>query len=55
MRQQLPGRACVAGEAARERSIDPDLLEQERLMALGRTEEESATEKARTRRRLSPD
>ena len=33
MRRQLPGLA------ARERSIDPDLLEQELLMALGRTEE----------------
>jgi phage shock protein A len=40
MRQQL------TGLAARERSIDPDLLEQELLMALGRTEEEDATEKA---------
>jgi phage shock protein A len=40
MRRQLPGLA------ARERSVDPDLLEQELLMALGRTEEEAATEKA---------
>ena len=40
LRQQLPGLA------ARERTIDPDLLEQELLMALGRTEEEAATEKA---------
>jgi phage shock protein A len=40
MRRQLPGLA------ARERSIDPDLLEQELLMALGRTGEEDATEKA---------
>ena len=40
MRRQLPGLA------ARERSIDPDVLEQELLMALGHTEEEAATEKA---------
>jgi phage shock protein A len=40
IRRQLPGLA------ARERSIDPDLLEQELLMALGQTEEEAATEKA---------
>jgi len=40
MRQQLPGLA------ARERSIDPDLLEQEILMLLGRTEEEAGTERA---------
>ena len=40
MRQQLPGLA------ARERSIDPDLLEQELLMALGSSEEEAGTEKA---------
>ena len=40
MRRQLPGLA------ARERSIDPDILEQELLMALGRTEEEAATERA---------
>ena len=40
MRRQLPGLA------ARERSLDPDLLEQELLMALGRTEEENETEKA---------
>jgi len=40
MRRQLPGLA------ARERSVDPDLLEQELLMALGQTEEESETEKA---------
>ena len=32
--------------AAKERSVDPDLLEQELLMALGQTEEEAATEKA---------
>ena len=40
MRRQLPGLA------ARERSIDPDLLEQELLMVLGQTEEENETEKA---------
>ena len=40
MRRQLPGLA------ARERSIDPDLLEQELLMALGKTGEETGTEKA---------
>ena len=40
IRRQLPGLA------ARERSIDPDLLEQELLNALGQTEEEAATEKA---------
>jgi len=40
MRQQLPGLA------ARERSIDPVLLEQELLMALGKTEEEAKTERA---------
>jgi len=40
IRRQLPGLA------ARERSVDPDLLEQELLNALGQTEEEAATEKA---------
>jgi len=40
MRRQLPGLA------ARERSIDPDLLEQELLMALGKTEEETKTDRA---------
>jgi len=40
MKRQLPGLA------ARQRSVDPDLLEQELLMALGQTEEEAATEKA---------
>jgi len=40
MRRQLPGLA------ARERSVDPDLLEQELLMALGQTEEDAATERA---------
>jgi len=39
-RRQLPGLA------ARERSIDPDLLEQELLIALGQTEEEAETERA---------
>jgi len=39
MRRQLPGLA------ARERSIDADLLEQELLMALGQTGEELKTEK----------
>jgi phage shock protein A len=39
MRRQLPGLA------ARERSIDPDLLEQELLMALGHTEDEGKLEK----------
>jgi phage shock protein A len=40
MRQQIPGLA------ARERSINPDLLEQELLMALGQTEEGAETERA---------
>ena len=40
MRRQLPGLA------ARERSVDPDLLEQELLMALGITGEEAETERA---------
>ena len=40
MQRQLPGLN------ARERSIDPDLLEQELLMALGRTGEETGTEAA---------
>jgi len=40
MRRQLPGLA------ARERSVDPDLLEQELLMATGLTEEDAATERA---------
>ena len=40
MRRQLPGLA------ARERSVDPDLLEQELLCALGKTEEEVKTERA---------
>ena len=40
MRRQLPGLA------ARERSIDPVLLEQELLMALGKTEEEAAADRA---------
>ena len=40
MRRQLPGLA------ARERSIDPDLLEQELLMAAGLTEEDAKTERA---------
>ena len=40
MRRQLPGLA------ARERSVDADLLEQELLMALGQTEEKAKTEKA---------
>ncbi|MCL2232645.1 MAG: chromosome partitioning protein [Treponema sp.] len=40
MRRQLPGLA------ARERSIDADLLEQELLMALGQSGEEAKTEKA---------
>ena len=40
MRRQLPGLA------ARERSVDPDLLEQELLMAAGLTEEDAATERA---------
>jgi len=39
-RLQLPGLA------ARERSIDADLLEQELLIALGQTEEEAETERA---------
>jgi hypothetical protein len=39
-RRQLPGLA------ARERSIDADLLEQELLIALGQTEEEAETERA---------
>jgi len=40
MRRQL------SGLAARERNIDPDILEQELLMAIGRTEEETLTERA---------
>ena len=40
MRRQLPGLA------ARERSIDADLLEQELLVALGRSEEEAGTDRA---------
>ena len=40
MRRQLPGLA------ARERSIDADLLEQELLTILGRTEEEAKMERA---------
>jgi len=39
-RRQLPGLA------ARERSVDPDLLEQELLIALGQTEEEAETDRA---------
>jgi phage shock protein A len=39
-RQKLPGLA------ARERSVDPDILEQELLMALGRTGEETETDRA---------
>ena len=39
-RRQLPGLA------ARERSIDADLLEQELLIALGQTEEEAETDRA---------
>jgi hypothetical protein len=45
MRKQLPG------VAARERSIDPDLLEQELLIALGYTPgDETETDTARKRR-----
>ena len=40
LRRQLPF------AAASERSIDPDVLEQELLMTLGKTEEEAKTEKA---------
>ena len=40
MRRQLPGLA------ARARSVDADLLEQELLMALGTTEEQAETERA---------
>ena len=40
MRRQLPTLA------AKERSVDPDLLEQELLMALGQSEEEAAAERA---------
>jgi len=40
MRRQLPGLA------ARERSVDPDVLQQEILMALGSSDEEAATEAA---------
>jgi len=40
MQRQLPGLG------ARERSVDPDLLEQELLMALGRTGEDAGTESA---------
>jgi phage shock protein A len=39
-------RRQIPGLAARQRSIDPDLLEQELLSALGRTEEETGTERA---------
>jgi len=47
MRRQLPGLA------ARERSVDPDLLEQELLLALGLSEEEAKTE--RSFRKLEKD
>ena len=40
MRRQIPGLA------ARERSIDPDLLEQELLMALGQSEDQAETDRA---------
>jgi phage shock protein A len=40
MRLQLPGLA------ARERTVDPDFLEQELLAALGKTEEEAAADRA---------
>jgi phage shock protein A len=40
IRKKLPGLA------ARERSVDPDILEQKLLMALGKTGEEAETEKA---------
>ena len=40
MQRQLPGLA------ARERSIDPDLLEQDLLMAAGLTQEQARTERA---------
>jgi len=40
IRRQLPG------IAARERSIDPDILEQELLMALGKTGEDVETDRA---------
>ena len=40
IQRQLPGLA------ARERSVDPDILEQELLMALGRTGEDVETERA---------
>jgi len=40
IRKKLPGLA------ARERSVDPDLLEQELLMALGKTGEEAETDRA---------
>jgi phage shock protein A len=40
IRRQLPGLA------ARERSVDPDLLEQELLMALGKTGEEAEADRA---------
>jgi phage shock protein A len=40
IRKKLPGLA------ARERSVDPDFLEQELLMALGKTGEEAETDRA---------
>jgi phage shock protein A len=40
VRRKLPGLA------ARERSVDPDLLEQELISAIGKTGEETETEKA---------
>ena len=44
MRSQLP--RLWPSLAARERSVDADLLEQELLMALGQTEEEAKTDRA---------
>ena len=49
MRRQLPGLA------ARERSVDPDLLEQELLMALGRSGEAESAETERAFKKLEKE
>jgi phage shock protein A len=47
LREQIEDvRRKLPGLAARERSVDPDLLEQKLLMALGKMGEEADTEKA---------
>jgi len=49
LKQQIEfTRRKIPGLAARERSIDPDLLQQELLLALGRTGEDTKTEQAFT-------